>query len=195
MRCASAAAPRAVVVAATDWGPLRRLAWPGTIDGAGPTMGRLGPLGRHLAAWSTDPVASSFIVRCDREEHVHDEAALIEARIQRVLGHSVLWEMVGDSHPFEVEAWEVPGEPVTLAEALDATFTPFAIGSTFSRPWGTTWFRLRATVPTEWEGAPRAGRRSDSASPSPPASRRRGCWRRGNDGAYRGRGSTPHRTT
>ena len=65
---------------------------------------------------------------------MHDEAALIEARIERVLGHSVLWEMVGDSHPFEVEAWEVPGEPVTLAEALDATFTPFAIGSTFSRP-------------------------------------------------------------
>lgn len=49
-RCGAAA----VVVAATDWGPLRRLAWPGTIDGAGPTMGGSGPLGRHLAAWSTD---------------------------------------------------------------------------------------------------------------------------------------------
>lgn len=49
-RCGAAA----VVVAATDWGSLRRLAWPGTIDGAGPTMGGSGPLGRHLAAWSTD---------------------------------------------------------------------------------------------------------------------------------------------
>lgn len=115
---------------------------------------------------------------------MHDEAALIEARIERVLGHSVLWEMVGDSHPFEVEAWEVPGEPVTLAEALDATFTPFAIGSTFSRPWGTTWFRLRATVPTEWEGRHVQAEIGLGFTESTGFTSEGLLWRRGDDGEW-----------
>ncbi len=63
--------------------------------------------------------------------------------------------------PFEVEAWEVPGdgsgrpgEPVPVTEALAAEFTPTGPGQPWGPPWGTTWFRLRGTVPPEMEGRP-----------------------------------------
>lgn len=51
-----------------------------------------------------------------------------------------------------VEAWDVPGEPVPYADAVAAPYRPFAIGSRWSRPWGTTWFRFSADVPAGWVG-------------------------------------------
>ncbi len=54
--------------------------------------------------------------------------------------------------PLSVEAWDVPGEPVPVTDALDATYEPFAIGSPWGRPWGTTWFRMTGDVPADWSG-------------------------------------------
>jgi glycerophosphoryl diester phosphodiesterase len=57
------------------------------------------------------------------------------------------------SPQLQVEAWDAPGEPVSYADAMAAMATearPFAIGSKWSRPWGTTWFRFTADVPADW---------------------------------------------
>lgn len=83
---------------------------------------------------------------------VHDDRSITEARISRVFNQRVRQQVFGDSVDFEVSAWEVPGEPVGIDEALAADYQPFAIGSSFARPWGTTWFRLSATIPEDWAG-------------------------------------------
>jgi len=51
----------------------------------------------------------------------------------------------------DVQAWEVPDEPVPFEEAVAARYRPFAVGDAWGKPWGTTWFHLRARVPQEWE--------------------------------------------
>src|SRR3712207_7380925 len=53
--------------------------------------------------------------------------------------------------PVEVTAWTAPGEPVPFAEAVRQEFTPFAVGSTWGRPWGTVWFHVTGTVPDDWD--------------------------------------------
>jgi len=83
---------------------------------------------------------------------MHDDRELIEARLDRVLAERIRPATWGPARDLEVTAWEVPGEPVTVNEALAAEFTPFAIGSPFARPWGTTWFRMCGQVPAEWAG-------------------------------------------
>jgi len=87
---------------------------------------------------------------------MHDDSVLVERRIRRELGERVMPAMYSASVPMTVHAWDAPGEPVPYAEAMAALATdarPFAIGSKWSRPWGTTWFRLTADVPAEWAGA------------------------------------------
>jgi alpha-mannosidase len=81
---------------------------------------------------------------------VHDDRELIEARIQRALFERILPAVHGPSVPFAVAAWTAPGEPVSFDEAMRQSFTPFAVGEKWARPWGTTWYKLRATVPSGW---------------------------------------------
>ncbi len=83
---------------------------------------------------------------------MHDDHALVEARIRRELFERVMPAMYRGAIPLRVEAWDVPGEPVAYADAAAATFRPFAVGEPWSRPWGTTWFRLCGEVPAEWVG-------------------------------------------
>ncbi len=83
---------------------------------------------------------------------MHDDRRITEARIDRVFNERIRQSVFTDSLTFTVEAWEVPGEPVSVAEALAADYEPFAVGSGFARPWGTTWFRMRATIPEAWAG-------------------------------------------
>jgi len=87
---------------------------------------------------------------------MHDDSVLVERRIRRELGERVMPAMYAASVPMTVHAWDAPGEPVPYAEAMAALATDaraFAIGSKWSRPWGTTWFRFTADVPAEWAGA------------------------------------------
>jgi alpha-mannosidase len=81
---------------------------------------------------------------------VHDDRRLIERRIQRALFERIVPAVHGLAIPLAVEAWTAPGEPVEFAEAMRQQFEPFAVGQKWARPWGTTWFRMRAAVPAAW---------------------------------------------
>ncbi len=65
-----------------------------------------------------------------------------------VVGPAVL----GSRAPLEVAARHLPGEPLTYEEAVAGAFEPFDVGGWWGPQWGTTWFRLRGTVPPGWAG-------------------------------------------
>jgi alpha-mannosidase len=81
---------------------------------------------------------------------MHDDSALAEARIDRFVLDRIAPHLHRRRLPLTVEAWEVPGEPVPFAEATAQAFSPVAPGTPWSRPWGTTWFRVSGTVPDDW---------------------------------------------
>ncbi|MDG4859134.1 alpha-mannosidase, partial [Streptomyces sp. T-3] len=83
---------------------------------------------------------------------MHDDRALVEARLKRVLDERIRPAVYPASVPLQVEAWVAPGEPVPVAEGLAATHTPVKVGETWGAPWGTTWFKVSGEVPPEWAG-------------------------------------------
>lgn len=83
---------------------------------------------------------------------MHDESRRIEERVQRLHDHRIKTAIYAATVPFEVEAWQAPGEPVAFEEAADASYRPFAMGTPWGPPWGTTWFRMRGRVPGDWAG-------------------------------------------
>ncbi|CAM5588987.1 alpha-mannosidase [Streptomyces viridochromogenes] len=83
---------------------------------------------------------------------MHDERRRIEERVERVHTQRVKPAIYAATVPFEVEAWQAPGEPVPFEEAAAAHYTPFATGTPWGPPWGTTWFRMRGQVPAAWAG-------------------------------------------
>ncbi|MGW2410281.1 alpha-mannosidase [Streptomyces sp. NPDC001739] len=83
---------------------------------------------------------------------MHDDRALVEARLKRVLDERIRPALHPESVPLEVAAWVAPGEPVPVAEGLAAAYAPVAVGDAWGAPWGTTWFRVRGQVPAEWAG-------------------------------------------
>ncbi|MEU9189293.1 glycoside hydrolase family 38 C-terminal domain-containing protein [Streptomyces sp. NPDC048484] len=83
---------------------------------------------------------------------MHDERRRIEERVERVHDQRVKAAIYAASVPFEVEAWQAPGEPVPFEEAAAAPYAPFAMDTPWGPPWGTTWFRMRGQVPAEWAG-------------------------------------------
>ncbi|MFH0177616.1 alpha-mannosidase [Streptomyces cacaoi] len=83
---------------------------------------------------------------------MHDERRRIEERVERVHNQRVKPAIYAARVPFEVEAWQAPGEPVPFAEAAAAAYEPFAMDTPWGPPWGTTWFRMRGQVPAEWAG-------------------------------------------
>ncbi len=62
---------------------------------------------------------------------MHDRTALIEMRIERFVRERLAPAVYRARQPLDIRAWEAPGEPVTFAEAQDAAYRPFAIGT----PW------------------------------------------------------------
>ncbi|WNZ07411.1 glycoside hydrolase family 38 C-terminal domain-containing protein [Streptomyces sp. 11x1] len=83
---------------------------------------------------------------------MHDERRRIEERVERVHTQRIKPALYAASVPFEVEAWQAPGEPVPFEEAAAASYAPFAMDTPWGPPWGTTWFRMRGQVPAEWAG-------------------------------------------
>jgi alpha-mannosidase len=86
---------------------------------------------------------------------MHDDSVLMERRIRKDLHERVMPAMYSRLVPMQVEAWDVPGEPVPYTEAMRGLATegrPFRIGDLWSRPWGTTWFRFTTDVPSDWVG-------------------------------------------
>ncbi|MFD3496737.1 alpha-mannosidase [Streptomyces sp. NPDC058676] len=83
---------------------------------------------------------------------MHDERRRIEERVERVHTQRIKPAIYAATVPFDVEAWQAPGEPVPFAEAAAAPYEPFAMDTSWGPPWGTTWFRMRGQVPAEWAG-------------------------------------------
>jgi alpha-mannosidase len=86
---------------------------------------------------------------------VHDDRKLVEDRITRYLTQRVRPALHTARAPLSALAWQAPGEPVPVAEALSVPITayrPFPIGEPWGGPWSTTWFRFTARIPQEWAG-------------------------------------------
>ena len=81
---------------------------------------------------------------------MHDNSILVRARIARFVGERVTPAIYRLSAPLTVRAWAVRGEPVPFAEAVGHDFEPFSVGERWGVPWGTTWFHVTGTVPTQW---------------------------------------------
>ncbi|MFD9002608.1 alpha-mannosidase [Streptomyces sp. NPDC059582] len=83
---------------------------------------------------------------------MHDERRRIEERVERVHNQRIKPALYAATVPFEVEAWQAPGEPVPFEEAAAAPYEPFAMDTLWGPPWGTTWFRMRGQVPAAFAG-------------------------------------------
>ncbi|MEU6547229.1 glycoside hydrolase family 38 C-terminal domain-containing protein [Streptomyces sp. NPDC046859] len=83
---------------------------------------------------------------------MHDDRALVEARLKRVLDERIRPAVYPESVPLDVAVWHAPGEPVPVAEGLAATPEPIGVGARWGAPWGTSWFRVTGTVPEAWAG-------------------------------------------
>ena len=83
---------------------------------------------------------------------MHDDIPLTVGRATRVLSERILPAVHAESVPLTVQWHELPGEPVTPSEGLALDYQLYAVGTPWGAAWGTTWFRLSATVPQEWAG-------------------------------------------
>ena len=81
---------------------------------------------------------------------MYDRTQLTEMRIDRFVRERLNPVVYRATAPMSISAWEVPDEPVSFAEAVQQTFLPFAVGNAWGRPWGTVWFHVTGTVPSEW---------------------------------------------
>jgi alpha-mannosidase len=85
---------------------------------------------------------------------MHDDRVLIERRIERILRERLRPAVHGADVPLNVEVWHAPGEPVAVAEALQAPYRPARAGEEWGPAWGTSWFRITGAVPAAWAGRP-----------------------------------------
>jgi alpha-mannosidase len=83
---------------------------------------------------------------------MHDDIPLTIGRAVRVLTERVVPAVHAVAIPLEVAWHELPGEPVTPSEGLALSYEPYEVGTPWGAAWGTTWFRVRGTVPDEWAG-------------------------------------------
>lgn len=83
---------------------------------------------------------------------MHKNSSLVRARIERFVDERIRPAIYRDTAALDLEAWEVPDEPVPFADAIGQRFVPFSTGSTWGKPWGTTWFHVTGTVPGSWAG-------------------------------------------
>ncbi|WP_354637600.1 alpha-mannosidase [Kitasatospora camelliae] len=83
---------------------------------------------------------------------MHSKRRLIEQRLDRVLNERIRPAVHARTVPLRVEIWDVPGEPVTVPEALAAPYRPITVGHRWGPVWSTSWFRITGRVPEEWAG-------------------------------------------
>jgi alpha-mannosidase len=81
---------------------------------------------------------------------MHDNVVQIEMRISNVVRDHIAPALFRRFEPVTIAAWEVPDEPVPFAVAVGQEYSPFSVGQTWSKPWGTTWFMIDGTVPLGW---------------------------------------------
>ncbi|MDR7299865.1 alpha-mannosidase [Haloactinomyces albus] len=84
---------------------------------------------------------------------MHDDRTLVEHRIDRVLTERLRPAQYRQSTGCRIGIGHT-GDPVPVEQALQADYTPAAVGDTWGPAWTTTWFRLEATIPTAFAGHP-----------------------------------------
>ncbi|RRD50918.1 glycoside hydrolase family 38 C-terminal domain-containing protein [Arachnia propionica] len=89
---------------------------------------------------------------------MHAFDTLVLERVERVKDDRVLPLVDRTVGTLQVEAWEVPGEPVPPHEARLAEYQPITLPHPWGAAWSTWWFRLRGTMPDD---APRGSVRLD----------------------------------
>ncbi|MFF0431522.1 alpha-mannosidase [Streptomyces sp. NPDC004327] len=83
---------------------------------------------------------------------MHSRQRLVEQRLKRVLTERIRPAVHARAVPLRVEIWDVPGEPVPLAEGLAAPYRPVSVGHRWGPAWSTSWFKVTGRVPEEWAG-------------------------------------------
>ena len=81
---------------------------------------------------------------------MHSDRTQTQRRLARILSERLLPAVYSQSVPLTVRRWDVPGEPVPVAEALAAEYAPAALGEHWGPAWGTTWFELSSAIPQDW---------------------------------------------
>ncbi|WP_221585017.1 glycoside hydrolase family 38 C-terminal domain-containing protein [Microbacterium sp. G2-8] len=83
---------------------------------------------------------------------MHDDIPLTVGRATRVLGERIRPAIHAQRVPLEVQWHELPDEPVPPSDGLALDYSPYEVGSPWGAAWGTTWFRVRGSVPAAWRG-------------------------------------------
>jgi len=83
---------------------------------------------------------------------VHDDVAVVEGRVRRLLEERLRPAVRRETVPCTVAAFVVEGEPVAPAVGIGADYEPVAPGTPWGAPWGTTWLRVVGHVPSSWAG-------------------------------------------
>ncbi|ACQ81244.1 glycoside hydrolase family 38 [Beutenbergia cavernae DSM 12333] len=81
---------------------------------------------------------------------MHDTTTRTTQRLERFVRGWLSSATYRDRAQLTVSAWEVPDEPVPFAQAREAQYTPFEVGTPWGKPWGTVWFHVTGTVPAHW---------------------------------------------
>ena len=82
-----------------------------------------------------------------------EDGASSRKRIDQVLKRLVRPAIYGEHAPLAVSAYHVHGEPISVSVARARDYVPFETGQSWGGAWDTTWFRMRATIPPEWQGS------------------------------------------
>ncbi|WOX21267.1 alpha-mannosidase [Streptomyces solicathayae] len=83
---------------------------------------------------------------------MHSKQRLTEQRLARVLDERIRPAVHARTVPLDIAIWNVPGEPVPVADGLAAPYRSVALGHRWGPPWTTSWFRISGRVPEEWAG-------------------------------------------
>ncbi|MDR2931001.1 MAG: glycosyl hydrolase-related protein [Propionibacteriaceae bacterium] len=81
---------------------------------------------------------------------MHDYADLTLARAHRTLEERLRPAIHSHPHPLMIHAYRVGGEPIPVAQALQATYEPAAVGDSWGRAWDTTWFHVTGEIPVDF---------------------------------------------
>lgn len=65
---------------------------------------------------------------------MHDDRPLVEGRLDRALQQFIRPAQYAARAPLTLSVWHVPGEPVPVAEALEAAYEPFTAGTEWGSP-------------------------------------------------------------
>ena len=83
---------------------------------------------------------------------MHDDTALTTARARRVLDERIVPAIYPSRVPLAVASHQLDAGPIDPAEAMGLGFAPYSVGTPWGPAWGTTWFRIRGEVPSDWAG-------------------------------------------